>query len=44
MHELLERNADGALNVTERAELETLVLLSEFAQVLAMAAEAATAP
>lgn len=37
MHELLERNTDGGLSVTERAELETLVHMAQFAQILAMA-------
>jgi hypothetical protein len=38
MHELLERNTEGTLSGVERAELETLVKMSEFAQLLAMAA------
>jgi hypothetical protein len=37
LHELLERNTDGSLNVTERAELETLVQMAQFAQILSMA-------
>jgi len=37
MHELLERNTDGALSATERAQLEDLVKMSQFAQILAMA-------
>ena len=39
MHRLLERNTDGALTATEREELETLVEMAQFAEVLAMAAE-----
>lgn len=40
MHALLERNTDGALNETEREELETLVRMAEVAQILSMAASA----
>lgn len=36
MHNLLERNTDGALSPAERRELETLVYMAQFAQVLAM--------
>jgi hypothetical protein len=43
MHALLERNTDGALNPTERGELETLVQMAQFAQVLAMAAQGTNA-
>lgn len=35
MHELLERNTDGALEDAERRELETLVHMAQFAQLLA---------
>ena len=35
MHELLERNTDGALEPAERRELETLVHMAQFAQSLA---------
>lgn len=38
MHSLLERNTEGQLGDMERAELETLVRMAEFAQILAMAA------
>lgn len=38
MHELLERNTEGLLTDVERAELETLVKMAEFAQLLALAA------
>lgn len=40
MHALLERNTDGLLNATEREELETLVRMSEVAQILSMVASA----
>lgn len=39
MHELLERNPEGTLVETERAELETLVQVAQVVQILAMAAE-----
>lgn len=37
MHELLERNTEGALSSNERRELETLVHMAEFARILSMA-------
>lgn len=37
MHELLERNTEGSLSETERIELESLVRMAQFAQILAMA-------
>ena len=37
MHALLERNTDGALSSVEREELETLVQMAQFAQVLSTA-------
>ncbi len=37
MHALLERNTDGALSSVERAELETLVQMAQFGQILSMA-------
>jgi hypothetical protein len=43
MHELLERNTEGGLNAVERAELETLVQMTQFAQLLAMAVHEAEA-
>jgi hypothetical protein len=43
MHELLERNTEGALTETERAELETLAQMAQFAQILAVAAHGAAA-
>ena len=39
MHALLERNTEGVLTATERAELETLVQMAQFAQLLAMATD-----
>ncbi len=44
MHELLERNTDGNLTAVERAELETLVKVSQFGQILSMALKAAVQP
>ncbi len=43
MHTLMERNIDGALSPIECAELETLVRMAQFAQLLSLAAEDATA-
>jgi hypothetical protein len=37
MHALLERNTDGALSVAERSELETLVRMAHFGEILSMA-------
>lgn len=37
MHELLERNTDGKLGRIEKAELETLVRMAEFGQIVSMA-------
>jgi hypothetical protein len=42
MHVLLERNTEGTLSAYEREELETLVDMAQFAQLLAMAAQGAT--
>lgn len=39
MHDLLERNTEGTLSESERAELESLVQMAQFAQILAMAAQ-----
>jgi hypothetical protein len=44
MHELLERNTEGTLDETERAELKTLVQMAQFAQILAMMTQGATVP
>ena len=37
MHELLERNTDGQLGATEKAELERLVLIAQFGQIVSSA-------
>ena len=37
MHDLLERNTDGALSAIEREELDTLVKMAQFGQIVAMA-------
>jgi len=37
MHDLLERNTDGRLSATEKAELEALVRMAEFGQIVSMA-------
>ena len=37
MHELLGRNTDGALSAVEREELETLVHMAQFGQIVSMA-------
>jgi hypothetical protein len=37
MHELLERNTDAQLGPTEKAELETLVRMAQFGQIVSMA-------
>ena len=37
MHELLERNTDGALSPVEREELETLVRMAQFGQIVSTA-------
>jgi hypothetical protein len=37
MHELLERNTDGQLRESEKAELETLTRMAQFGQVVSMA-------
>lgn len=44
MHDLLERNTDNALSSVEHAELETLVQMAQFAELLAMAAQLASSP
>ncbi|HEV7509116.1 MAG TPA: hypothetical protein VGS07_29845 [Thermoanaerobaculia bacterium] len=38
MHELLERNTDGALSTIERRELDTLVRMAGFGQILKLMA------
>ena len=37
MHALLERNTDGQLSASEKAELDTLVRIAEFGQIVSMA-------
>jgi hypothetical protein len=37
MHFLLEQNTDGKLGASEKAELETLVRIAEFGQIVSMA-------
>jgi hypothetical protein len=37
MHELLERNTDGRLSPVEREEVETLVLMAQFGQLISTA-------
>ncbi len=44
MHELLERNAGGSLTTTEAAQLQTLVRMAEFSQIISMALEAPNRP
>jgi hypothetical protein len=39
MHDLLERNTEGTLSESERAELESLVQMAQFAQIFAMATQ-----
>ena len=44
MHKLLERNTDGAVTSIEREELDTLVRMAHFAQILSMALQTQVAP
>jgi hypothetical protein len=44
MHELLERNTRGGLAAVEREELETLVQMPQFGQILSAAVRAAGNP
>jgi hypothetical protein len=37
MHELLERNTDGGLKALEKSELEALVRIAQFGQIVSMA-------
>lgn len=37
MHALLERNTEGTLSESEHAELESLVQMAQFAQIITMA-------
>lgn len=41
LHHLLERNTDGSLSPIEREELETLVHLAQFGQIVSMALQGA---
>jgi len=44
MHELLERNTDGNLQPAEKAELETLVRMAQFGEIVSMAIQASGKP
>jgi hypothetical protein len=44
MHELLERNTDGALSAVEQEELETLVQMAQFGQIVSMALQTQPKP
>ena len=44
MHQLLERNTDDELRGTEKAELETLVQMAQFAQIVSMALHPQSSP
>ena len=44
MHQLLERNTDGQLQPAEKAELETLVRMAEFGQIVSMALHPQSTP
>jgi len=44
MHQLLERNTDGQLTRIERSELETLVRMAEFGQIVSTALESQAKP
>ncbi|HUO08735.1 MAG TPA: hypothetical protein VM008_10575 [Phycisphaerae bacterium] len=44
MHELLERNTDGALTANETAELQRLVQMAEFGQIVAAALQSTSTP
>jgi hypothetical protein len=44
MHQLLERNTDGQLGATGKAELETLVRMAEFGQIVSMALQPQRVP
>ena len=44
MHELLERNTDGVLSAFEHDELEALVEMAQFGQVISMALGAQAIP
>jgi len=44
MHILLEQNTEGALSTVERDELETLVAMAQFGQILSSALQAQVKP
>jgi hypothetical protein len=44
LHELLERNTDGALSSQEKAELTRLVHMAEFSQMVSTALQASGTP
>lgn len=44
MHALLERNTDDALSIVEREELDTLVQMAHFGQIVSMALDAKSRP
>ncbi|HET6248064.1 MAG TPA: hypothetical protein VFE47_10235 [Tepidisphaeraceae bacterium] len=44
MHELLERNTDGRLSPLEEEELQTLVQMSQFGQIVSLALQAQLKP
>ncbi len=43
MHELLERNTNGQLQPVETAELQTLVQMAQFGQIVSMALQTPSA-
>jgi hypothetical protein len=44
MHDLLEKNTDGRLDAEEKAQLETLVHMAHFGQIVSMALQSQSAP
>jgi hypothetical protein len=44
MHELLERNTDGSLTSSEKAELESLVRMAQFGQIVSVALPPSSRP
>lgn len=44
MHALLERNTDGSLSAIEKAELETLVRMTQFSELLSSALQTQKQP
>ncbi len=43
LHVLLERNTEGELNPTESAELQTLVQMAQFSQIVTYALQSSSA-